>query len=580
MPHISFLLKNYRHHITPFFWTFLSLILLANAVSCARKGRPGGGPDDITPPVLLRAVPDTFSTNIPVTQKTIEIDFDEFVVLKDHQKNVIISPPLDPPPAFSPSGIASKTVKIELFDTLMPETTYTINFGNSIQDNNAGNPYPFFTYVFSTGDYIDSLQVKGKINHTGERKMPENVIAALYKVDDNYHDSIIYTQKPYYVARIDSAQNFTLNYLHEGDYKLVAFNDETPNMQFDLRTEKLAFHPETVQAGSPENYTLNLFTPAKTYRAVEAVQADYAKLNFIFEGNPESVEIIPINHEFTTEFFHHRLFSDTLTMYFDPGKDTIMERSKRLRFAVSHLGITDTIAAVTYDNAKYTALNVYGRSIDYTPGMNYQIEANYPLDTLYKEFITVKKDTLDLDFEVERLRPNRFALRFPVEFESAYRIDMLPGAAVDFLDRTNDSLNFRFSVQSTRDYGNLILTLRNTPPTPYWLKLFDSQDKEVRSIYGQETNFRFNALKPGDYYFKLIVDENANQRYDTGDLFESRQPEAVYIYPANVTVRAFWDIEEVWIIGSDPTTTENSPDTTEPQRRAVEDLQPNRPLQE
>lgn len=567
----------FRINYSSFIIVFLCIFVLSNTTSCARKGRPNGGPKDITPPVLLKASPDTFSTHIPTDIKKIELDFDEYVVLKDYMKNVLVSPPIEPSPIFSPSGVASKTVKVEFSEKLNPETTYTINFGQSIQDNNEGNPYPYFTYVFSTGDKIDSLQLNGKIVNLGEKEMPKNVVAALYKVDSAYTDSLIYTQKPYYVAKIDSANQFNLNYLHKGEYKLVAFNDETPNMKYDPKTEKIAFHPEIVAAGDSGNFELNLFQPNLPYRAVEASQTDFGKLEFYFEGKPENVKIIPLSHTFSTQKIQHKPYSDTLTYYFNPTAkgDTLTDKKTRLKFAVEHLGVRDTIPPVLYDNEKLTKLNVYGRKLNYVPGMQYQIEANYPLDTLDKAFISVQKDTLDIDFEVERLKENRFALNFPIAFDTRYKIALLPNAIKDYMQRTNDSLNLNFSVQNVKEYGNLILKLQNTPEQPFWLKLFDKQDKELQSIYGQNSEFSFTALKPNEYYFKLIVDENANSRYDTGNLFEGVQPEKIYVYPTNISVKAYWDIQETWVLGSD--TTPNETESSEPKRKTREELETTKP---
>lgn len=547
--------------------------------SCARKGRPSGGPKDETPPVLLRAIPDTFSKNVARDLNKIELSFDEYVVLKDYMKNILISPPVEPSPTFSPAGIASKKVKVEFQDSLLaPNTTYTINFGQSIQDNNEGNPYSYFTYVFSTGDVIDSLELKGKVSNPNEREMPKDVIAALYKIDSTYNDSLIYTTKPYYVAKIDSANQFDLRYLHEGKYKLVAFNDETPNMKFDLKTEKLAFHPEIVEAGSVERFDLNLFKPKANYRAVEAVQAEYGKLEFYFEGKPESVKIVPLEHEFTTAKIFHKPYSDTLAYYFNPRIDTLMDKRARLKFAVEHNGILDTIPSALYDNEKTTQLNVYGRKLSYVPEMSYQVEANYPLDTLNKEYILVEKDSLDIDFEVRRLKNNRFALDFPIDFDGKYKISLLPEAAKDFMQRTNDTLDFKFGVRNIKEYGNLNLNIVNKPATSFWLKLFDKQDKEIKSIYGAEDTFEFKYLNPGEYYFKLIVDENSNGRYDTGNLFENRQPEAIYIYNGNVTVRAYWDIDETWILGDEENKTkEDEVVPSEPKKVDIKELQPKKP---
>lgn len=550
----------------------MALVYLLFSWSCARKGRPDGGPKDITPPVLLQSIPDTFSTNVDTKIKKIELNFDEYVTLKDYMKNVIISPPVDPQPIFTPTGMAAKKVTVEFSGELQPETTYTINFGQSIQDNNEGNPLSYFSYIFSTGDKIDSLEVNGKVNNMGERKLPENVIAALYRIDSTYHDSLIFKQKPYYVAKLDSANQFSLKYLRSGSYRLVAFNDEVANTKLDPTKEKFAFYPEIVEAGNSANYDLNLFKLNQPYRAKEVAQVDYGKLEFYFEGKPEKVDIQALEPTFKTSKIYHKAYSDTATLYFNPSIDSLTEKRVRMRFAVNHMDKIDSLPPVIYQTEKYTPLKVYGRNLDYVPGKMYEIEANYPLDTLDKSYISVVKDSVDLDFEVKRLKPNKFGLDFPIEFDSKYKIAVLPEAAKDYMQRTNDTLNLSFGVKESRDFGNLILNIQNKPEAPFWLKLMNAQDREVTSVYGTKAKHEFKYLKPGEYYFKLLVDENANERYDTGDWYEQKQPEPIYIYQENVTVRAYWDIEETWILGSS-----NQKSTEAPEKKDIEELMDTRP---
>jgi len=143
-----------------FAYSFLFLIAIA-LVQCARRGRPTGGPKDVTPPVLLKAEPANMTINFE--ENKIRLYFDELVKLEDVQEQLIVSPPLKYLPDITPQGGANKFVEIRIKDTLQENTTYTLNFGQSIVDNNEGNPSSFLTYVFSTGDYIDSLAVKGAI---------------------------------------------------------------------------------------------------------------------------------------------------------------------------------------------------------------------------------------------------------------------------------------------------------------------------------------------------------------------------------------------------------------------------------
>ncbi|MGK0252556.1 MAG: hypothetical protein ACI81G_001996, partial [Gammaproteobacteria bacterium] len=129
-------------------------------VNCAKRGSPNGGAMDSLPPVFIKADPPNFTTNFDDTE--IKIYFDEYVKLKDYQKQLIISPPLTNS-IISPQGSAAKYITIDIKDTLQPNTTYVFNFGQSIVDNNESNPYAYFKYILSTGDYIDSLSVKGDI---------------------------------------------------------------------------------------------------------------------------------------------------------------------------------------------------------------------------------------------------------------------------------------------------------------------------------------------------------------------------------------------------------------------------------
>src|SRR5210317_68676 len=161
---------------------FVALIAITLVIiNCANRGTPSGGDMDETPPVITKSTPDNYSTNF--NSKEIKIYFDEYIKIKDLQKNLIISPPMDPMPEITPLGSASKYITIKIFDTLQPNTTYAFNFGESIVDNNESNPYPFYKYVFSSGTYIDSLAVRGSVKDALEKKTEEFVSIMLYDVD-------------------------------------------------------------------------------------------------------------------------------------------------------------------------------------------------------------------------------------------------------------------------------------------------------------------------------------------------------------------------------------------------------------
>ena len=199
---------------------FSVLIIILLTSNCARKGRPNGGLKDSIAPLMVTANPPYKSINF--SSKKIKISFDEYITLKNVNQQLIISPPLKFSPTITPQGSPSEDITIKLTDTLKPNTTYTFNFGNSIQDNNEGNQLKSFKYVFSTGAYIDSLTTKGSIKDAYKKAFDKNISVLLYKVDSTYNDSIIYKRKPNYVTNTLDSTLFDITNIAKGKYLLIA----------------------------------------------------------------------------------------------------------------------------------------------------------------------------------------------------------------------------------------------------------------------------------------------------------------------------------------------------------------------
>ena len=190
---------------------------------CANRGTASGGPKDELPPVIIKSIPENFSLNFDSNE--IIIYFDEYIKMKDLQKQLIISPLMDPEPDITPVGSASKYIKIKILDTLQANTTYAFNFGESIADNNEGNLFPYYKYVFSTGDYIDSLSVSGIVTDALNKETDERIAVLLYEVDSTFTDSILYKKKPKYISNTDSVSSFNLENIKAGTYLLAALKE-------------------------------------------------------------------------------------------------------------------------------------------------------------------------------------------------------------------------------------------------------------------------------------------------------------------------------------------------------------------
>lgn len=529
---------------------FLSFILISFLIfSCARQGSPTGGPKDEAPPRFMGSSPDTLSLNVDPNLKEIRIDFDEYIVLKDPSQQIVVSPPLSSGTVFMPIGTARKYIQIKLDEPLEEGTTYNINFGNAIQDNNEGNTLPYFQYVFSTGNYLDSLEITGNASVLGQKKQSENLLVALFKIDSTYNDSLILNKKPFYISRLDNSGSFKLNYLKPGRYQMVAFDDVVQNMQFDLGQERFGFVNEEIDLTDNQVIDIQLFDQLRPYKAQKAEQKGYGHLVFKFSGQPEEVEVEPLDFDFRTSKISYTAKSDSLNFWFKPSIDTIAERSKRLNFLVRHKENSDTLSVV-YSNSQQHNLSVKEVNKGYTPSRKVKLVTNYPVSKIDSGYISVKKDTIVLPFTIiaDEKNENAFTLDFKIELASAYEVNLLPNAITDFFGETNDSIKISFKTKTRNDFGNLRLTLQNKPEHPFWIQLLNNKDELIEEVYTTESSFEYKHLNPGEYYFKILVDENGNGHWDTGDFFSRKQPERAIVYPAILNVRAMWDLDEIWIL--------------------------------
>ena len=212
---------------------FLYALLLVLPVACASIGSPDGGPYDEEPPVLVRSTPGINATG--VDKGKVEIVFDENIKLQNAFEKVVVSPPQMQMPEIRYNG---KKVTVELFDSLVPNTTYSIDFSDAIVDNNEGNPYDNFAYVFSTGDVVDTLAVSGTVLNAEDLEPIKGIVVGLHScLDDSAFTKTAFER----VSRTDSRGRFTIKGIAPGKYRVYALADANQNYLFDQKSEKIAF---------------------------------------------------------------------------------------------------------------------------------------------------------------------------------------------------------------------------------------------------------------------------------------------------------------------------------------------------
>jgi uncharacterized protein (DUF2141 family) len=517
---------------------FLFLILVT--IGCAKRGTITGGAKDTIAPVLEMSEPKNATVNF--NGKNIKLYFDEYVKLKDVSKQLVVSPPMNSAPDITPT-VASKFINIRLTDTLKPNTTYSFNFGESIQDNNEGNPYPQFKYVFSTGNYIDSLKIEGSIKDALETKTDNFVHVMLYEMDEKYNDSVIYKEKPRYVTNtLDSLTAFKIENIKAGKYLLIALKDNIANYKFDPKKDKIGFYPEPVTLPSDQKYNLELFNEMPIFKANKPTQAAGGKLLMGYEGNPKNIKtIIKNGNEIIPSIVTRFPDKDSVQVWFKPIKaDSISVNVAKNNF------VKDFTVKIKSQKVDSLSLNASHNGTIH-PRQDFSLKSTTPL---------VKTDTTKISITDLNSKPvafkttydefeQRFNFSFKREPEQKYAITLLPGALTDLYENVNDTLAYGLSTKKLSEYGNLMINLKNVKQFPVIVQLTDDKGKILAEEYAESSpTIEFYGLEPNKFILRVIYDTNKNREWDTGSFIERRQPEEVIYFGAPLEVRSNWDVTE------------------------------------
>lgn len=516
---------------------FLLFILTLAVVGCAKRGNITGGLKDTIPPVLRLSSPPNYSTNFNV--KEIRITFDEYIKIKDVNKQLIVSPPMETAPVVTPTN-ASKYINIRIKDTLKPNTTYSFNFGSSIQDNNEGNPYQQFKYVFSTGTYIDSLELSGRVKDAYTKDVESFVSVMLYEADETFTDSTVYKQNPRYITNtLDSLKTFKLENLKEGKYMLIALKDYNNNYKFNANKDKIAFKKEIITIPTDSVFELKLFNEIPAFKGQKPFQASGNRLVIPYEGNADNLDVTLKNGSENLPF--------KLTKF--PEKDSLQVWFKPLK--VDSLGIS--IKKEKFDKEFYIRIKDFKKdTLSFTPKQKgilhplerFTINSSLPISTFDKSKIKlINKDSIDVSFstDYDELNQNIF-IDFTREELQSYSMEFLPGALTSYLETANDTLKYTLKTQAISEYATMSLTLKNVKQFPVIIELTNAKGEVVASQYSEgNTTIDFFGLQPAKVFVRAIYDENKNKIWDTGNYLEKRQPETVIYYSGEIDIRANWD---------------------------------------
>ncbi|MGB2127918.1 MAG: Ig-like domain-containing protein [Flavicella sp.] len=524
------------------YYYFLTIVVLFSSLNCARKGRPNGGPKDTLSPVMVTAYPPYESVHF--NSKKIKLQFDEYVKFKNLNKQLIISPPLKNRPEITPMGTASKTVVIKLSDTLKPETTYSINFGNSIIDNNEGNKLGAFKYVFSTGSFVDSLTIEGRVKDAFDKETSDNIAVMLYEINESFNDSIIYKEAPTYLANTLDSVLFDISNIKAGTYQLLALKDKNSNNKFDPYDDKIGFLTNPLKIPTDTIFELSLFKENPPLIVKRPIEKKIGKVIFGYKGDVKglNIELLTQTPPGFQSILQKEKEKDTLNYWFTPFE------ADSLQFKLSKDSWQKEYTVMLRTGKKDSLSLKSGIKNTLHPLDTFYIESNLPMVAVDpSKIIVTDKDTLDIAFKTN-LNASKTKLSFLFERSrnNAYQFDLLPNAIKGLFGKENDTLQYKIKTRDVETYGVLELQFKNNKERNLLIDLINKKGTLItkRTIKTSE-NIVFTDLEADTYQVRIVVDENKNNKWDTGNFLDKTQPEKVYYYPLLMKLKANWTINEV-----------------------------------
>lgn len=526
------------------------LLVVAAVAGCAKQGYPNGGPRDEQPPKAVGTKPQNESRNFDGRQ--FAIAFDEYIVVKDADNNVLISPPMREKPEYITKG---KRLIVKLNDTLQPNATYLFQFKGAIADFTEGNVLPSFEYVFSTGDRMDTMMLAGRVLGARDGKpWKETVTVMAYKAERATSDTVAATEQPDFITRCDKDGVFAFHYIPAGSYRLVALEDKNRDLIVGSG-ESAAWEPALVQASdSIDSTNVTLLRLSVPDRSIQRV----VKSEFTASGRATIVTLLPMkNPTLTGDSLEWRLNDrrDTMMVWFLNSKcdsarlvlsDTALQDTLKLRYRAPKQRRRRNFQQQTQSEALVRPLCSGDKAFYDDLRLAFTVPIAAMADSARVEVMRMKDSSITYYPIV--LDSTALSARIKATLLSGeeYQMRLRDSLFTDIFGQFSDSLVFKLT---PRDYGILSLQLTNKTGSPLVVEVLDKNDTVVarRSVIASG-EVRIDHLKADEYRLRAVLDSDANGVWTTGDYIKGRQPEYIVYYSKSLKLREKWELEEYWIL--------------------------------
>ena len=577
--------------------------------SCASIGRPEGGPRDFDPPRFIGSNPPEGALNNK--RQRISLTFDEYIQLQNAVEKVVVSPPQLQMPEIKTSG---KRIQINLLDSLRSNTTYTIDFSDAILDNNESNPLGNFAFTFSTGNYIDTLEVAGTVLDASNLEPIKGILVGLHA---NLNDTA-FTNLPFdRVSRTDSRGRFTIRGIAPGKYHIFALQDADQNYRFNQRSEVIAFRDslviptweekmrmDTIWVDTltydtiierqythymPDDLILRAFKELNpTQYLVKSERLTPQKFSLYFANKADSLPLLKgLNFDEEDAFvIEHTQRNDTIHYWV---KDSLLYAQDTLTISLTYLHTdsleqlvptTDTLRLVSKQKLKKEEpekkkkkrkkgeeeepeptkfLSMHSSASGKMEVYGY-ISLSFDEPIAYYDSAAIhlyqKVDTLweevPFQFEQDSLNIKQYNLYYDWEPTGDYRFTVDSTAFHGIYGLFTDKVQQEFKVRSEDEYFTLHFHVTGNKSPHAFVELLNDQDRVVRRRRLVNGVADFYFLNPGKYAARLIDDLNGNGVWDTGKYKDKLQPEDVYYYPGLLEYKALWEVDQTWDIHEKP----------------------------
>ncbi len=564
--------------------------------SCANRGSgPQGGPKDTEPPVLLSATPENGNTNF--NAKSIILEFNELVSVNNPLQNITFSPPQKNSPSVKGLG---KKVSITFQDSLLPNTTYTIEIKKCIVDYTESNPFADYVYTFSTGDKVDSLQISGKVIDAETLAARKNYTVGIYS---NLSDTAFTKTRFEKIAKTNENGEFTIYGVAEGTYNLFAIKDAGGVNFYQNKGTDIAFLDSTITPYAHlhgkvdtlwtdstktryDNVTLNAYNEyfpkgliLKTFKERDIIHRlkSYKRnskntFTLIFsEPQDKEPELKLLSDSSFAEPFLKEKTNRTDSLVFWVT-DSLLYKQDSLHISISYLKTDSLGESVSQTDSLYLIYretkaekrkrenSTNNHVLNFTHNLNKSLEVydtvKFVFNEPIKEVITdsiklsLKVDTLfeKVNYKVmfdDSICKKKLYLIFKKELGGNYQLEIDSASITSIYGKVNDRFNKPLKIKKLEDYSNLYIKFNENIPNGI-VQLLSEREVVIRECPVQDAEAYFEDVNPAAYYIRMYIDENGNKKWDTGNLEKKQQPEMVYYYPKKLQLRPNWDMEETW----------------------------------